>query len=614
MDDEESLALRQLRASYLSLTGRDEELETELLALVPLLPDDDMVEQKLVELYVSQGRVEDAENMMLKLVAEDPDNERTSRQAMVGFLADQRSPERAEEALKAFIAEAPESTELLLLLGRYYERLSRRDEALTVYRDVVALGPVTEDGLMARARIIAVNVGIGDVGTARAELTRLLEDAPDDPEGLLFRAGFHYEDGAYDEALSDLRVVLRRNGDDERAWLLLARTYRISGEFVLAEDAYRQLLAANPRYSRVAIELAKMVGRRGQIDEAIAILREAMEANPGHEDLAGNMVDILLATGNVDRAEQEARRMLTLGIQTGQPEYQLARVLKAKGDTEGAIESFKAALEKTPTAIMALQGLAQVLVEADRGAEALTHLADLSAEHSGRYDIKFLLGALYANQGEPEKAEAMFEEVIAANPEADRAYETLAILNSDDLERREEIFKLGVESNPDSARLSMLLGNQYAAAGRFEEALSVYEKFLVNNEDNAIALNNVAAMLLDYREDIGSHARALELVARFRNVRHPVLLDTLGWAYYRNGRFLDAVRYLEMAVAGAGQSAEMRYHLGMAYNATQNPVGAKQELITAIELAERDEIQVFREIDKARETLDSLNQASSSSG
>jgi Flp pilus assembly protein TadD len=93
-----------------------------------------------------------------------------------------------------------------------------------------------------------------------------------------------------------------------------------------------------------------------------------------------------------------------------------------------------------------------------------------------------------------------------------------------------------------------------------------------------------------------------------------VLLDTLGWAYYRNERFLDAVRFLEMAVAGAGQNAEMRYHLGMAYNATENPIGAKDELTTALDLVEDNELQEFSEIAIARETLNSLNQASSSSG
>jgi tetratricopeptide (TPR) repeat protein len=306
--------------------------------------------------------------------------------------------------------------------------------------------------------------------------------------------------------------------------------------------------------------------------------------------------------------------MVAMGIETGQPEYQLARVLKVKGDNDGAIESYKDALEKTPTAVMALQGLAQTLVESDRGAEALTYIENLSAEHPDRHDIKFLLGALYANQGEPEKAEAMFEEVIAARPDADRVYETLAVLNAADAAKLQDIFQRGVDDNPDSERLSMLLGNQYASAGRYEEALEVYEKFLVRNEDSQIAVNNVAAMLLDHREDIGSHARALELVTRFRNVRHPVLLDTLGWAYYRNGRYLDAVRYLEMAVAGAGQVAEMRYHLGMAYNATRNPVGAKQELRTAIELAERSEGQVFVGLDEARAMLDDLTAASSGAG
>jgi hypothetical protein len=38
----------------------------------------------------------------------------------------------------------------------------------------------------------------------------------------------------------------------------------------------------------------------------------------------------------------------------------------------------------------------------------------------------------------------------------------------------------------------------------------------------------------------------------------------VGWAYYRNGDFFTAVRYLERAVAGAGQVPILRYHLGMA--------------------------------------------------
>ena len=610
VEGKDASQLRQFRAALLRAEGRLEELETELLELIPLMPENDEIENQLVGLYIAQGRIDEAEDVMRDLIAQDPDNERVSRQRMVGFLADQFSIERAEEALIAFIEEAPQSTELRLLLGRYYERFDRTEKARTVYREIVALGPATEDGLAARARIVASDVQLGQVEEARRELASILVDAPDNPEALLFRAGFHYEDGAYDEALADLRVVLRRNSDDERAWLLLARTYRVANEPVLAEDAYRQLLVANPRFSRVAIELAKMVGRRGAIDESIAVLQEALAANPGHEDLAGTMVDILLATGDLERAEAEATRMLELGIDTGQPEYQLARVLRAKGDPDAAIKYFKSALARTPTAIMALQMMAQLLVETERGPEAVVYLEERSAEYPERFDIKFLLGALYANQGATEKAEKIFGEVIAARPEAAKVYENLATLSPDD-QKREEIFAMGVDNNPDNARLTLLLGNEYVRSGRFEEALQVYEQFLARNEDNAIAVNNVAAMLLDHRDDVGSHARALELVSRFRNVRHPVLLDTLGWAYYRNDRYLDAVRYLEMAVAGAGQSAIMRYHLGMAYNATENTVGARQELGTALEMVDRDVNQTFTGMDEAREILSELEAAGS---
>jgi len=60
------------------------------------------------------------------------------------------------------------------------------------------------------------------------------------------------------------------------------------------------------------------------------------------------------------------------------------------------------------------------------------------------------------------------------------------------------------------------------------------------------------------------------------------VLDTVGWAYYRNKDYPQAVRFLERAVAAAGQAPQLRYHLGMAYVASGNTAGAKQELKQAV--------------------------------
>jgi Tfp pilus assembly protein PilF len=65
-----------------------------------------------------------------------------------------------------------------------------------------------------------------------------------------------------------------------------------------------------------------------------------------------------------------------------------------------------------------------------------------------------------------------------------------------------------------------------------------------------------------------------------------------------------------MAVASRARVPVLRYHLGMAYTATENPVGAKEELNKALELADDRE---FPGIEEARATLKTLEQAPAAS-
>ena len=45
---------------------------------------------------------------------------------------------------------------------------------------------------------------------------------------------------------------------------------------------------------------------------------------------------------------------------------------------------------------------------------------------------------------------------------------------------------------------------------------------------------------------------ALELARRFERSDEPTEMDTLGWAYYRNGDYPAAIRLLERVVASVG--------------------------------------------------------------
>jgi Flp pilus assembly protein TadD len=94
--------------------------------------------------------------------------------------------------------------------------------------------------------------------------------------------------------------------------------------------------------------------------------------------------------------------------------------------------------------------------------------------------------------------------------------------------------------------------------------------------------NNLAMAILDHRSDPASHKRALELARKIESSNDPLLLDTVGWAYYRAGEFAQAVSILERVVAKDDRVPVYHYHLGMAYLAMNNQVGARQQLEQAV--------------------------------
>ena len=96
--------------------------------------------------------------------------------------------------------------------------------------------------------------------------------------------------------------------------------------------------------------------------------------------------------------------------------------------------------------------------------------------------------------------------------------------------------------------------------------------------------------------------RAIELEKKLDKSDNPAVLDTLGWAHYRNGQYAEAVGVLERVVAKAGQYPIFHYHLGMAYLASGNKVGAKQELKRAVDEAQSD----YPGLEEARAALKKL--------
>jgi tetratricopeptide (TPR) repeat protein len=604
-DGDDARRFRMDGVIILADAGQTEQSVKALEALVADYPDNAAYQARLLAFYLEAGRVDEAENLLRRLTEREPDDSRW-RIRLATMLVRQDRAGDAEASLQEAIADNPGSLQLQLELAAFYEVVAEREKALAIYEKVAAAGPRTPDGLAARNRLAFLNIGRDDE-RAKELVAGILTDVPDNGDALMLRAAMRAGEARYDEAVTDLRLVLIRRPQSTRALLGLARVQLLNGNPILAEDAYRRLLTVDPANGPANRELAAIVANRGDAEEAELLLRRVLRIQPDDPNVSRNLVRALLLQQDFEGAEAEARRITGTGEESGIADYQLGLALEAQGESQGALEAYGKALQKAPTADAPLNGLVRLLVSLDRSEEAQEFLTAHIAENPQHLRARLLLGEVYASRGRRDLAESEYRDILREQPGFVGAYVGLAALYPRASDEQLGVIREGYEKNSSDPRLGLALGSIYEKRGDYEQAIRTYEDILSRTDDDLVA-NNLAALLLDFRTDAGSYKRALQLASRFedRSDPHPFNLAVLGWAYYRNSEYRQATRYLERAVAQAQDAPQVRYYLGMAYLKNDNPVGARQELAAAIDAADQSGA-TFTGLDEARAALAGLD-------
>lgn len=601
VDFEAALPLRQFRIMLLHAADRNDEVEAELKTLIRDFPDRENFALNLARLYASQDMINKTEAIIQSLIDKYP-NDMDRRVSYIQFIAENRGLDEAIDALRETIIEFPDQLILRLLLGRLYEATEATDQALATYREIASRSPTSKHGIAARNRIAAYLINTGEPAKARQVIEAILADEVNNTEALLARASFKFSAKNFDSAIGDLRIVLRTNETSEHALLLLARSHIQTGNSELADNAYRRLLRVNPRHPSAAIELADLHLQNGNSDSAANILRQQQELLPNNRDVASALIGVLLERNELDAAETIARQLIATNDPSGLAEFQLGRILEAKQSDSEAIAAYTLALEKDPDAEPPMLGIVNVYVSNEEYDEAIKFLETLLARQPAQMIIKFLIGNVYLQKGDSKAAERQFETVIAEHPDSIRSYLALVDLHANDPEARIRLYQRAQEANPGNEAINMLLAVEYQQNSYYEDAIALYENILEADTDNDLVANNLAVLLLDYRSDADSYARALQLAKRFSSSTHAAVIDTLGWAYYRNGELENAIRYLEVAVNMADKTPSMHYHLGMAYFSRNNVAKARENLQKSIVLAQA----AYPGIEEARKTLNDI--------
>ena len=264
--------------------------------------------------------------------------------------------------------------------------------------------------------------------------------------------------------------------------------------------------------------------------------------------------------------------------------------------------------ESADTLIL-LGGIAEKLEKPER---AIGYYQQVPADSPMRRISELQLGLALAGSEKIEAAREHLKELIAADPSDIRSYLAYGSVLSDakDYAEMATNYDKAVEvigPVPKQADWTIFFqrGIAYERLKKWEQAEPNFKKALELNPEQPQVLNYLGYSWVDMNRNL---EEGLDMIRRAVELRPDdgYIVDSLGWAYYRMGRFEEAVTELERAVQLRAGDATINDHLGDAYWRVSRKLEAVYQWNRAL-ISEGEDVnreQIKEKIEKGLPPLD----------
>jgi tetratricopeptide (TPR) repeat protein len=363
---------------------------------------------------------------------------------------------------------------------------------------------------------------------------------------------------------------------DGPEWFDLFKSYHqaliadVAGLTDKADEAYAATLgdtaaggAAPETWMRGAQAYASFLARNGDKDKALDVLRQADLFAPGKPEIValrekiekGDKIEPLVRNPADGASEILLDLATALNRGGGAPivrlylEYalalrpdsdaaliQLAAVAEQLKDSQRAIDLYRRIPETSSLKEIADLQLGLNLADLDKTDDAVKHLKALLDAHPDDMRAYLALGSVYSSKEDFRAAGLLYDKAVDRLKQPTKAnwnifYQRgIAYERVKEWPKAEASFKKALELYPDQPQVLNYLGYSWVDMGmNLKQALGMIRK------------------AVDLRPSDG------------------YIVDSLGWAYFKLGRFDDSVREMERAVSLKPEDPVLNDHLGDAY-------------------------------------------------
>jgi tetratricopeptide (TPR) repeat protein len=198
---------------------------------------------------------------------------------------------------------------------------------------------------------------------------------------------------------------------------------------------------------------------------------------------------------------------------------------------------------------------------------ALAELLSVNSERLGpdeTVELAYYLGLCYTKMERYDDALLYLEQVVTSGKDLLRSYQcrmTLAYIYVVTKRTKMAEFELRrlAHNGFESAQLYTTLAYASWSQKHFKQAIDSYEKAIDLDGDNTTALNGLGFILVDTDMDVLRGLRCCKKAVDLKP-ENPAYLDSLGWAYFKNGELLEARTWLRRAIDAAPDKKEIKEH------------------------------------------------------
>ena len=558
-------------------------------------PGSEFLTSGLAELYVKTGRIRDAVIEAQDIIKRDPKNLEAHKllgRIYLRSLGDMPGGNGSDNVLKLAIEQyeqivkiEPESVDDHLLLGRLYRLNSDLQKAENELKVAVKLDPSSEEAVTTLAMLYT------DEGDT-AHALQVLSSVPDSGRSakLYSALGAAYEQRKdYKNAIDAFRHAIVLDRDNLDAIRGLAENLMNDGQADAALEQYKVIADANPEDAQTYVRMAEIYRRQGKYDLAIEDLKKADTLAPDTMDVPYSMAAVYQAQGRYDDAVKLLQDLLkrTEKSETGSSQAdrnnraifieRLGMVYREQENYTSAVETFRKMLPLgEENARSGYQEIIDTYREAKQWPQATAVAKEAVQKLPDDRDLRMVLDAQLADTGDVNPAISDVRSMLKGGPEDREVYLRLGIMYT-----RAKLWKEAEEALSKAEQLSskaddkayvwFLLGDEYQRQKNFDEAETQFRKVLAavspTDPQTAATLNYLGYMNADRGVKLEESLNQIKQALTFEP-NNAAYLDSLGWAYFKLGKYDLAEENLTKASIHMGSDATVQEHLGDLYQKT----------------------------------------------